>query len=133
MQTVSPVPAPAARSYSRSEAFVRWALRIPEQGPVMTAAEAERSFSFALLLSATRCIVGYGIMPIALPILQLAPGIEPWIDIPIGLVALGFDIRGMRRFWLSDHKHRMAATVLYTLVMAFVVVLVVRDFITLLG
>ena len=51
----------------------------------MTASEAERSFSFALLLSATRCIVGYGILPIALPLLSLAPGIEPWIDIPIGL------------------------------------------------
>lgn len=119
-------------SYGRGEALIRRVLRIPEQ-PVMTATEAERSFSFALLLSATRCIVGYGIMPVALPLLALAPGIEPWIDIPIGLVALGFDVRGMRRFWLANHKRRMSATVLYALVMVFVVVLLVRDVMSLIG
>lgn len=112
---------------------MRRVLRIPEQAPVMTAAEAERSFSFALLLSAMRCIVGYGILPVALPLLGLAPGIEPWIDIPIGLVALCFNVRGIRRFWLSDHKHRKAATVLYVLVIVFVLMLLVRDFIALLG
>lgn len=131
MQSATPIQAPA-RSYGRGEVLVRRVLRIPDQ-PVMTAAEAERSFSFALLLSATRCIVGYGILPVALPLLALAPGIEPWIDIPIGLVALGFDVRGMRRFWLADHKRRISATVLYTLVMVFVVVLLVRDVIALIG
>ena len=132
MDSASPVQAPP-RTYGRGESFMRWALRIPEQRPRLTAAEAERSFSFALLLSATRCIVGYGILPFALPILGLAPGIQPWIDIPIGLVALGFDIRGMRRFWLSDHRHRVTATVLYSLVMVFVLVLLARDCVTLFG
>jgi len=112
---------------------MRWVLHIPEQQPRMTAAEAERTFSFALLLSATRCIVGYGILPIALPVLGLAAAVGPWIDIPIGIVALCFDVRGMRRFWISEHKRRVAATVLYTLVMVFVVVLLVRDFISLIG
>lgn len=132
MQSATPVPA-APRTYTRGETVIRRALRIPDQAPVMTVAQAERSFSFALLLSATRCIVGYGILPVALPLLSLAPGIEPWIDIPIGFVALGFDVRGMRRFWLSDHPRRKAATVLYALVMVFVLMLLVRDFIALLG
>ena len=132
MQSATPVSAPP-RSYGRFEILMRRALRIPDQAPTMTAAEAERSFSFALLVSATRCIVGYGILPIALPLLSLAPGIEPWIDIPIGLVAICFDVRGMRRFWLSNHPRRKAATVLYALVIVFVIVLLVRDFMTLLG
>lgn len=132
MQSATPVPAPE-RSYGRGETSIRWLLRIPEQAPVMTAAQAERSFSFALLLSATRCIVGYGILPVALPILGLAAAVGPWINIPIGIVALCFDVRGIRRFWLSDHKHRKAATTLYVIVMVFVVVLLVRDFIALIG
>ncbi len=132
MESATPVQAPP-RTYGRGESFMRWVLRIPEQRPRLTAAEAERSFSFALLLSATRCIVGYGILPFALPLLGLAPGIGPWIDIPIGMVAFGFDIRGMRRFWLSEHRHRMAATVLYSLVMVFVLVLLARDCIALAG
>lgn len=132
MQSATPVQAPS-RSYGRGETLIRRVLRIPERGPTMTAAEAERSFSFALLISAMRCIVGYGILPVALPLLSLAPGIEPWIDIPIGLVAICFDVRGIRRFWLSDHPRRKPATVLYALVIVFVIVLLVRDFIALLG
>lgn len=132
MQSATSVQAPA-RSFGRGETLIRRLLRIPDQAPIMTAAEAERSFSFALLLSATRCIVGYGILPVALPVLGLAGGIQPWIDIPIGLVALCFDVRGIRRFWLSDHKHRNAATAVYLLVMVFVLVLLVRDCIALAG
>ncbi|MGH7922159.1 MAG: hypothetical protein ACREQM_19800 [Candidatus Dormibacteraceae bacterium] len=132
MQTVTPATAP--RTFGRGESFIRWLLRIPDQtAEKMSIAEAERSFSFAMLLSATRCIVGYGIAPIALPLLGLAPGIEPWIDIPIGCVALVFDVRGIRRFWLSEHRHRNAATVLYALVILFVLVLLVRDVMALLG
>ena len=112
---------------------MRRLLRIPAQAPPVSAAEAERTFSLAMLVSATRCIFGYGVAPVLLPLLGLAPGIQPIIDIPIGLIALVFDVRGIRRFWMSDHRHRKSATFLYAVVILFVLVLLVRDLIALLG
>lgn len=132
MQTGSTAPR-AAQTTGRGERFMQRLLRIPVGAQPVSAAEAERTFSFAMLISATRCIFGYGVAPVLLPALGLAPGIQPIIDIPIGLVALGFDVLGIRRFWMSQHKHRKGATVLYSVVIAFVLVLLVRDVAALLG
>lgn len=86
-----------------------------------------------MLVSATRCIFGYGIAPVLLPLLGLAPGVQPIVDIPIGLIALVFDVRGVRRFWLSQHRYRKPATVLYLFVILFVLVLLAVDVVRLIG
>jgi len=89
---------------------------------------AHRLFSTSILLSATRCLLGYVIFPIAAPALGAAAGFTPIIGIPLGLLALVFDVRGIRRFFVADHRWRWPITGLYLAVMVLVVILLVRDF-----
>jgi hypothetical protein len=86
-------------------------------------------FSTSILLSATRCLLGYVIFPIVTPALGAAAGVAPIIGIPLGILALVFDVRGIRRFFVADHKWRWPITGLYLAVMVLVTILLVRDFI----
>jgi hypothetical protein len=47
------------------------------------------------------------------------------------VVALVFDVRGVRRFWLANHRWRWPITFIYLAVMALVTVLLVGDVIKL--
>ncbi len=85
-------------------------------------------FSTSILISATRCLLGYVVFPILGPALGAAAGWTPIIGIPLGLVALVFDVRGIRRFFVADHRWRWPIAGLYFAVMVLVVVLLVRDF-----
>ncbi len=93
----------------------------------------QRLFSASILLSATRCLLSYVLLPIVLPAIGLASGIGPYIGIPVGVLALVFDVKGMRRFWLAGHRHRWAFTALYAAVGTMVAALVVVDLAHLLG
>jgi hypothetical protein len=67
------------------------------------------------------------VLPVLTPLLGAYAGVGPALGIPIGIVALVFDVRGIRRFWLADHKWRWPVTALYACVMVLVTVLVVQD------
>jgi hypothetical protein len=129
---VSAVAHGSARLTERSAAdvVVRRLLRVPDERPPAKATEAaHRLFSTSILISATRCLLGYVILPIATPALGAAAGVAPVIGIPLGIVALVFDVRGIRRFFVADHRWRWQITGLYLAVMVLVVILLVRDLI----
>lgn len=106
---------------------MRRLLRVPEERPARARnQEAQRLFSLAIFISAVRCLLGYVIFPFVAPAVG-ATGVAPAIGIPIALLALVFDARGIRRFWLADHRWRWPMTALYLAVMILVTVLLVRD------
>jgi len=114
---------------SSADVAMRRLLRVPDVRPTRQANEAaHRLFSTSILLSATRCLLGYVIFPIAAPALGAAAGFTPIIGIPLGLLALVFDVRGIRRFFVADHRWRWPITGLYLAVVVLVVILLVRDF-----
>jgi hypothetical protein len=84
-------------------------------------------FSFSIVLSALRCLLSYVVFPIATPALGLATGVGPVIGIPIAVLALFFDVVGIRRFWVNNHRWRWGMTVLYAAVMVLVSALLVGD------
>jgi hypothetical protein len=84
-------------------------------------------FSSSMVLSGTRCLLSYIILPVLAPWLGALPLIGPAIGVPIGVLALVFDVRAIRRFFQADHRWRWVAAVLYVAVMAMVAALVVRD------
>ena len=90
---------------------------------------AERLFSFAILISALRCTLSYVILPFVIPLFGLGAtvGVGPVIGIPLGAVAIFFDVKGIRRFWIAQHRYRWQMTIIYLLVIALVLYLVVRD------
>jgi hypothetical protein len=84
-------------------------------------------FSVSIVVSALRCLLSYVVFPIVTPALGLATGVGPAIGIPIGVLALVFDVVGIRRFWVNDHQWRWPMTGVYAAVMVLVSVLLVGD------
>lgn len=112
---------------SPADLAMRRLLRIPDGPSSADEASAHRLFSASILISAFRCLLGYVVLPILTPVLGVAAGAAPAIGLPIGIVALVFDVRGIRRFWLADHRWRWQITALYAAVMVLVTIFVVSD------
>jgi hypothetical protein len=112
---------------SRSDCVVRRLLAIPDGPPVLSTVQAQRSFSLAMVLSGLRCLLSYVIVPVVLPLLGLATGAAPYVGVPVALLALVFDVRGIRRFWLANSSRRWAMTWIYLAVIVLVVFLLIHD------
>lgn len=120
MHNVATAPRPAA------DTAVRHLLRIPD-GPPAPEGAAQRAFSTSILVSATRCLLTYIVLPFLAPALGLAAGVGPAVGIPIGIVAIAFNILTIRRFWAADHRWRWAYTAIALTVIALLLVLMVED------
>ena len=116
---------------SAADDFMRRLLRVPTGPPTVNNESAQRMFSQSILISATRCLLTYVLLPIVAPIVGAATGIGPVIGIPLGLVAMTFDVMAVRRFWLANHRYRWLCTAIYVVIIAFLVGLMVRDIVTL--
>jgi len=131
---VGPVAAIAdtsRRSRSRADLVMRRLLFVPA-GPAAVGDEAvHRMFSVSILVSAGRCLLSYVVFPILTPVLGVATGVGPAVGLPIAVLALVFDVIGIRRFWVADHQWRWAMTLIYAAVMALVTALLVGDIVDL--
>jgi hypothetical protein len=120
VHNVATAPRPAA------DIAVRRLLRIPD-GPPAPEDAAQRAFSTSILVSATRCLLTYIVLPFLAPVLGLAAGVGPALGIPIGVVAIGSNVLTIRRFWAADHRWRWAYTAIALTVIALLLVLMVED------
>ena len=80
-----------------------------------------------MVISGLRCLLSYVVLPFVAPAVGAATGVEPYLGIPISIVALVFDVRGLRRFWIADHRYRWHMTVVYLAVMGLVTALLIGD------
>jgi hypothetical protein len=78
-------------------------------------------------VSAVRCVLTYLVLPFVAPAVGFANGVGPWIGIPLGLVAIAFNIKSMRRFWSANHRYRWAYTAVGGTVIALLLVLMASD------
>jgi hypothetical protein len=120
VHNVATAPRPAA------DVAVRRLLRIPD-GPPAPEDAAQRAFSTSILVSATRCLLTYIVLPFLAPVLGLAAGVGPALGIPIGVVAIGSNVLTIRRFWAADHHWRWVYTAIALTVIALLLVLMVDD------
>jgi len=112
---------------SRADVAMRRLLFVPAGPPVSGDDAAHRMFSLAIAVSALRCLLSYVVFPIVTPAIGVATGVGPALGIPIAVLALVFDVIGIRRFWLANHRWRWRMTVLYAAVMGMVGALLVAD------
>ena len=110
----------------RAERIVRRCLFVGEARP-RSGQDAQRLFSLAMVISGLRCLLSYVVLPFLAPALGAATGVEPYFGIPISIIALVFDVRGMRRFWIADHRYRWPMTAIYLAVMGLVTALLIGD------
>ena len=94
---------------------------------------AARRFSRSMLVSGVRCMLTYVVFPWLLPALGWASGVGPGIGLPIGLLAIGFNVDSFRRFRTSEQRMRLPGMVINVAVIVLLVVLVVGDIADLLG
>jgi len=115
---------PLPRQRPAADRFARHVLHIkgPEGEP-----EIHNIFSSSIALSATRCLLTYIILPVLAPWVGALPLIGPAIGVPVGLIALVFDVRAIRRFFQAEHRWRWVAAALYVVIMVMVAALVARD------
>ncbi len=61
------------------------------------------------------------------PLIGPATGDRPGIAIPLSVLAIVFDVRALRRFWLANHPWRWKLAALYTVVMLMIATLLIAD------
>lgn len=110
-----------------ADVFMRRLLRIPDQPKKVRERDVQRLFSTSIVISAIRCLLSYVVFPIAAPTIGAVTKVGAAIGIPVGIIALIFDVRAVRRFWLANHKYRWPFTIIYGIVIALVVALFFRD------
>lgn len=91
------------------------------------AGDATRVFSRSVVISGIRCVLAYVIFPWVLPALGIAGGVGPWIGITVGVVAIGFNIASIRRFWMADHPWKWPISLINASVIGLLVTLLVID------
>lgn len=115
------------RRRSAADETMRRLLRIRGEAPRRDDGSAQRLFSTSILLSALRCLLSYVIFPVVLPAIGAATAVGPAIGIPVGILALVFNVRGLRRFFIVEHRWRWWIAAVYVAVIILVVVLVAVD------
>ena len=93
----------------------------------------QRTFSISILVSATRCMLTYVVLPFVTPLIGLAPNIGPGVGLTVGTVALVANAVSIRRFWRADHRLKWPMTFVHIGIMVLLTILIVEDLIDLVG
>ena len=91
----------------------------------------ERTFSTSIVVSGVRCLLAYIVFPWLLPALGVAQGVGPAVGIVIGLVAIGFNVYSIQKFWTSEHRWRNAVIALNAVIIVLLTVMLVLDLVEL--
>jgi len=110
---------------------MRRLLRLPTDAPKATEASARQLVETSLLISMTRCLLTYVVLPFVAPVLGFATGVTPAIGIVVGVVAIVANVASVRRFWRADHRYRWHYTALATVIVIALLWLVVADLVEL--
>lgn len=117
---------PRFRSTSIGDRLMRSLLGItaPQRGSIMG---AHRAFRRSIVISGIRCLITYLLVPILVPIMSLTNWVAAPIGIALCLFAVVNGVISVRRFWLSDHKHRWMYTAFMLVVFIVLGVALVTD------
>lgn len=129
MPEVAPAAAPPR---PRADRIARKVLRIPETRERISDDELRSAFSTSVAISALRCILTYLLIPFLVPVLGLAAGVGPVIGLPLAALAIVFNVRTMRRFWIADHRFRWVYTAAGAAMIVLLVTLIGLDLLDLL-
>ena len=88
---------------------------------------ATRAFSASMVISGIRCLLTYVVFPWILPLVGFASGVGPAVGIGVGVVAIGFNVASIRRFWIPRHRWRWWITALNASVIVLLLVLLAVD------
>ena len=88
---------------------------------------ASKTFSTSMVISGIRCTLSYVVFPWLLPLLGVAGGITAGLGLPIGLVAIFFNVWSIHRFWKSNHNLKWIVAGINVSVIILLLILVTID------
>lgn len=100
---------------------------VPHETDAGEQESAARVFSTSVLISGIRCVLAYVVFPWILPLFGLTDWLGPWIGITISIVAIGFNVASIRRFWRADHPWKWAISAINVSVIGLLSILLVVD------
>lgn len=116
---------------SPADRLVRRLLRLPEDAPPATRADAQKAFQTSIAVAAVRCVLMYLVFPFVLPAIGVANDVGPAIGLAINAVAMVCIVLSMRRFWRADHPKRWWYGALGGTVLLFLAGMAVVDVVSL--
>ncbi len=96
-------------------------------GTAAAEADPTRTLHWSILISAVRCTLTYVVLPFIAPFIGLAPGVGPYIGIPlacVGIVANGYSIK---RYWGSDHRWKWPVSAINVGLIVLLTILLILD------
>lgn len=90
-------------------------------------AAARRAFSTSMLVSATRCLLTYIVLPFVAPLIGIGADVGPGLGIAIGGVAVVSNCLTIRRFHAAQHRWRWGYTAIAVCVIVGLLVLMGQD------
>ena len=88
---------------------------------------ARRSTTTAIVVSGVRCTISYLLIPILTPFVTLLDTFGPPISIVLSSFAIVMGIRGVRRFWIADHRARWPYTAFIGVILVMLCVAIFID------
>ena len=88
---------------------------------------ASKTFSTSMVISGIRCTLSYVVFPWLLPLAGVAGGVTAGLGLPIGLIAIFFNVLSIHRFWTSDHNLNWIIATINAGVIILLLILVVMD------
>ncbi|MGJ3508669.1 hypothetical protein [Enemella sp. A6] len=119
-------PAAATPASSAPDRFMHRVLRTSKPTKAGDAA-AHRAFRISLVISAVRCLATYLLVPILIPLVNVAGVVAAPIGIALCAVAVVNGIIALRRFWTADHKQKWLYTWFMVAVFAVLAIALVAD------
>jgi len=106
---------------------MRRLLRLPVDAPKATEASARQLVEKSLLISMSRCLFTYVLLPFVVPIIGIRGDLTPIIGVVLGVVAIVANLASIRRFWRADHRYRWAYTALASVIILAMLWLIAID------
>lgn len=107
---------------SSLERLIRAGLRIQDADP-----QALLDLRGSLVISATRCVLTYALIPAMVPLIGLAGVVATPLSLALGIAAVLLAVRSLRRVWLADWAYRWAYTAFIAVVLGLLALTIVLD------
>lgn len=123
---LEPEPATADR-------FMRRLLRVGDRVDRNAVFGARRATTTAIVVSAVRCTITYLLIPILVPFVGFLNTFGAPISLVLSSFAVVMSIRGVRRFWIADHRARWSYTAFIGMMLVLLATTIVLDLVAIIS